>query len=145
MALVLLGAAVWRRRWPLGPLAVLVWLGSYEVMLGLISGHGLIKVLTWEQKIALVLMILLLNGLAWRVGLVPDDRWLLVTALLWAVWIAIGLPVNQHTMAGFNPAAEALNEGTKTAWGLAYLWPLLGFSGTWIHAGRGTRRARVRS
>lgn len=54
--------------------------------------------------------------------------------LLMVVWVATGFHLNGHQhgmfslhtrIAGFDPTAEFLNEASKTAWALAYLWPLL--------------------
>lgn len=44
---------------------------------------------------------------------------------LWGIWLLTGFHVNGHSMVGFDPTAEALNEGAKTLWALAYLVPLL--------------------
>ena len=44
--------------------------------------------------------------------------------LVWAVWIATGFNVNEHTTTNFDPTAEALNEGAKTLLAAAYIWPL---------------------
>jgi hypothetical protein len=54
----------------------------------------------------------------------PSLFWATVLALLWIVWLATGFHSNNHTLVGFNPLAEALNEAAKTAWALVYLWPL---------------------
>lgn len=54
---------------------------------------------------------------------VPDRPYR--SSLVWAVWIATGFHVNGHTMTGLDPSAEALNEGAKTLWALAYLVPLM--------------------
>lgn len=45
--------------------------------------------------------------------------------VLWAIWVATGFHVNGHSMVGFDPTAEAINEAAKTLWALAYLIPLL--------------------
>lgn len=58
-------------------------------------------------------------------GVLPDWRWMLLVAALWVVWLAIGFPSNNHTLVHFNVAGEILNEGAKSAWALAYLWPLI--------------------
>ena len=61
-----------------------------------------------------------------RRGIRPSIPILGAVAVLWVVWIATGFHVNtSHTMGGFDPAAEAINEGAKTLWALAYLVPLL--------------------
>ena len=58
-------------------------------------------------------------------GVRVEWRWLALTAILWAVWIATGWHYNLITNPHVDWLAEALNESTKTAWGLAYLWPML--------------------
>lgn len=60
----------------------------------------------------------------WK-GVRPAASWAASAVVMWAVWLAVGFPVNLHTMAGFNPSAEALNEAAKALWALAYLWPFL--------------------
>jgi hypothetical protein len=56
---------------------------------------------------------------------------LLAVAAIWSVWIAVGYPVNAwngHALTsagGFDPIAEALNVGTKTALAAAYFWPFV--------------------
>ena len=44
-------------------------------------------------------------------------------AVVWIIWVAMGLPVSRAT--AFSPTAEALNELAKTLWAVAYLVPLL--------------------
>jgi hypothetical protein len=58
-------------------------------------------------------------------GVKPSLRLMVVTAAIFAVWVATGFHVNDHGMTGFDPLAEGLNEAAKTAWAIAYLWPLL--------------------
>ncbi|MDX6480022.1 MAG: hypothetical protein QOG85_532 [Gaiellaceae bacterium] len=52
---------------------------------------------------------------------------------LWAIWVASGFHVNEHQMVGFDPLAEALNEGAKTLWAAAYFLPI------WMATGAPTR------
>jgi len=55
-----------------------------------------------------------------------EKRWLLFTAALWLVWILPGYHYNfPQWHAGFDWWAELINESTKVAWGMAYLWPML--------------------
>jgi hypothetical protein len=72
---------------------------------------------------------------AHRKGVRVHPRFLAVGVLFMIVWIATGFHLNGHQhgmfslhtrIAGFDPTAEVLNEASKTAWALAYLWPLLG-------------------
>lgn len=62
----------------------------------------------------------------WFRSVVPKpDVWLMgLVAVAWGVWAATGFHVNSPDMVGFSPYAEALNEGAKTLWALAYLVPL---------------------
>jgi hypothetical protein len=60
-----------------------------------------------------------------RKGIAPSPLLMAATLALWAAWLATGFHVNQHTMVGFQPGAEAFNEGAKTLWGAAYLVPFL--------------------
>jgi hypothetical protein len=58
-----------------------------------------------------------------RQGISPNLWVIGCLALLWAIWIAVGFPVNQHSTARLNVEAEMLNEGAKSLWALAYLLP----------------------
>ena len=60
-----------------------------------------------------------------RKGARPSLIWLAAALAVFAAWVATGFHVNGHDMVGFNSLAEALNEGAKTLWALAYLVPLL--------------------
>jgi hypothetical protein len=80
--------------------------------------------------------------LAQRKGVRVHYGFLAVGVLFMIVWIASGFHLNGHQhgmfslhtrIADFDPTAEFLNEASKTAWALAYLWPLL----------RGSRLARA--
>ena len=62
---------------------------------------------------------------AYAAGVRVEWRWLALTVVLWALWVATGFHYNLPTNPQVNWEAEALNEATKTAWGLAYLWPML--------------------
>jgi len=61
--------------------------------------------------------------------LTADLRLMALVAVVWVVWVATGFHLNGHRMVGFEPSAEALNEGAKTLWALAYLVPLCRRSG----------------
>lgn len=58
-------------------------------------------------------------------GILPAWKFMVAAGIVWIVWVAIGFPANAASLAGFNPAAEALNEAAKTLWACAYLWPLV--------------------
>jgi hypothetical protein len=69
-----------------------------------------------------------------RKGVRVHFGFLVVGVLFMVVWVATGFHLNGHQhgmfslhtrIAGFDPAGEFLNEASKTAWALAYLWPLL--------------------
>lgn len=61
-----------------------------------------------------------------RKTVVPSFSLLALSVALGAVWVAAGFHVNTYShLATFDPLGEALNEAAKTAWGLAYLLPLL--------------------
>ena len=60
-----------------------------------------------------------------RRGVRPVWYLLAPAIVLWAIWAATGFHVNGHTMADFDPLADALNEGAKTLWAAAYFLPLL--------------------
>jgi hypothetical protein len=61
----------------------------------------------------------------WRLGIRPSPRLAILVALLWVAWLAAGFPVNQHNSSNFHVLAEVMNETAKTAWALAYLWPIV--------------------
>src|SRR5437763_74137 len=71
---------------------------------------------------------------AHRRGVRVHYGFLAVGVLFMVVWVATGFHLNGHQhgmfslhtrIAGFDSTAEFLNEASKTAWALAYLWPLL--------------------
>lgn len=54
----------------------------------------------------------------------PSFVLLAIVGAIWAAWVAVGFPVNQHGAASISPLGEAFNETAKTLWALAYLVPL---------------------
>ena len=64
-------------------------------------------------------------ALAYAAGVRVEWRWLALTAGIWVVWLATGWHYNLITSPHIDWVAEALNEAAKTAWGLAYLWPMV--------------------
>lgn len=125
-AVVIAVVVTWRRRSPATALiAVMVWTSAYEVgfvTLGTLLHGWSAAYLLWLAA-ALAGWIILAH--VW--GVAPDRRLLLATAVLAFAWIATGFVANSPTVAGpgfakpFSPLDEALNEGTKTLLGLAYL------------------------
>ena len=127
-ACVFLYAALRERHWK--PLLVcFVWLAGWEVpyQLGAVeSGHPGVGSLWWHCT--LLALGLAVMAVAWSRGIRPARLLLLAAVSVWLAWLAIGYPVNLHPVDGqltaFDPLGEALNEGAKTLWALAFLWPL---------------------
>jgi len=118
--------ALAQHRW-LPILAMLAWAFGFEFFFEaaeLTVGNGDALGAThivWEFAAGLVFV-----PLAWRAGARPYWPLLLASFGACALWMATGFHVNQHTMIGFDPAAEVLNEVAKLLWAAAYLVPLLG-------------------
>jgi hypothetical protein len=113
-------AAVYRDRRFL--LAALVWMTGFEAFYDISSlianpSHWRLNVLFFICSVFTVF---------WFRSAIPKPDLLLMAlvAMVWLVWVATGFHVNGHGMVGFEPSAEALNEGAKTLWALAYLVPL---------------------
>lgn len=119
-----LGLAVKQRRWaPI--LAGVAWMWSFEIVFQAVS--------LAEDKLPLgpdgpifyiVVGIPLVAWITYQ-GIRPDPVAAVVALIVFVVWVALGFHVNRHTMTGFSPGAEALNEAAKTLWAVAYLVPLL--------------------
>jgi hypothetical protein len=60
-----------------------------------------------------------------RLGVRADRRFLVLAAVFFLGWLVSGFHVNGHNSVDFQPFAEAMNEGSKTAWAIAYLVPLV--------------------
>ena len=121
ISLFLTLAIAWEEKRPV--LACLAWLFSFEVAFQVTSlafGHHV-------EFLLLGLGLVLVPPWLTRRGAKPSLSLLAVALVLFAAWIAAGfhVNVNAHGMMGFDPAAEALNEATKTLWAVAYLVPLL--------------------
>lgn len=128
-ATAFLALAGWRRdRAPL--LAGWAWLTGFEAIFqatALTLGHPL-PVGRDGPIFYVTLGLITVPWLAWH-GVLPSPRLMAAVAILWAVWVAAGFPVNPHQAAAVDPAAEILNEVTKTLWAAAYLWPLRSLRG----------------
>jgi hypothetical protein len=117
--LVVFGAI---RRQPLqGQLAALAWVFGFEIAFEITayatSGGHLPGAPGWLVFGAVA------NLMAWEAKVKIEWRWFIVTAVLWVIWLATGFHYNMRGVGTFDWGAELINELTKTAWGLAYLWP----------------------
>ena len=125
-AVAIAAVVTWRRRSPAtAVITVVAWTSAYEVgfvTLGTLLHGWSAAYLAW---LAAALAGWIILAQVW--GVVPDRRLLLATAVLTLAWIATGFVANSPTVSGpgfaqpFSPLDEALNEGTKTLLGLAYL------------------------
>jgi hypothetical protein len=102
--------------------APLAWLLGYESAIALtahlvVRGSGPLSPIWWIGGAAALA--------AYAAGVRVDWRWLVLTAAVWALWVATGWHYNLITSPRVDWWAEALNVTTKTAWGFAYLWPML--------------------
>ena len=103
-------------------LAPVAWLLGWETAWRLTThlvggGRGSLGLVWWIGGLAVVL--------AFAAGVRVDWRWVALTAGLWGLWVATGWHYNLITSPHVDWLGEALNESAKTAWGLAYLWPML--------------------
>jgi hypothetical protein len=131
-----------RRFW----LAAAVWLVGFETVFELTSTIELLAHKPIDPGAWWALVIdfgaYVLGGafvyVAARRGILPSPILVGVVAVIWAAWVAAGFHINPHTMRGFDPTAEGLNEAAKTVWALAYLLPL------WrISRSRGSRETAI--
>lgn len=122
-----------RRYW----LAAAAWIGGFEVLYQATNTSkdlidtGFHPSVWWAPVVVFGVFVLGIGFVVYagRHGARPAFPLLAAALAVWAIWIVTGFHVNGHTMVGFDPAAEALNEGAKTLWALAYLLPLM-------HSGR---------
>lgn len=119
---VFVAVAVRRDEWP-PVLAAAAWLTGWEATFQVASfASGNLPVGPVGPTF-LVVVGAVTVPIVTRAGVHPDLRLLGVAFLVFAVWVATGFHVNGHSMVGFDPAAEALNEAAKTLWAVAYLVP----------------------
>src|SRR5260370_40243287 len=118
MAALLLLVGVIRRRRLHGVLAALAWIAGFEAAWQFTIYHFAGRRIGWPipGSVAVVAVVSLFVGVEWR--------WLVLVGALWLVWMLSGFHYNVPTDQHIDWWAEFLNETSKTAWGLAYLWPL---------------------
>ena len=142
-------AAVRRERLPL--LAGFAWLAGFEAAFQVVSLLLNRLPLGLPSPIFFITLGSATLLLAHRKGVRVDYGFLAVGVLFLIVWLATGFHLNGHQhgmfslhtrIAGFDPTAEFLNEASKTAWALAYLWPLLGRGGVASVFSRGAAAPR---
>jgi len=140
VATAFIGLAVWRRDWrPI--LAAWAWMTSWEAVFQTASiGFDRLPVGIDGPIFYIVLAVATVPVLV-RYNIRPDWRVMGLAVAVFVVWVATGFHVNGHTMAGFDPAAEVLNEAAKTLWAVAFLLPLLRTSGLPVHERRTENRA----
>lgn len=147
LAFVLLAA--WRsERAPL--VAAVAWLAGYEaayqaaaMLLHTPSPVPVVGPISVSLVVGAPLVLAAMTALGAR----PNPILLSLALAVFAAWLASGFHVNTDP-AAINPLGEALNEGSKTLWALAYLWPLLRLREEFPRVRRaprrvGRRRARV--
>ena len=123
LAFILFAAGLLVRRSVLqAVLAPTAWLLGWESAWGVtthffVKGAGPLGLVWWIGVPAV--------ALAFAAGVRVEWRWLALTAGVWVVWLATGWHYNVVTNPHVDWLAEALNETAKTAWGLAYLWPMM--------------------
>ena len=105
-------------------LAGLTWLLGWEIAWQLTNELFTARTLGWNVFLFLGSAAIVLALQHWTVR--PSLPLIGLSLAIGAVWVATGFHVNGYDhLADFNSLAEALNEGAKTAWGLAYLVPLV--------------------
>jgi len=116
--------ALTRRSW-LPAIACAFWLCAFEVALDVTElALGRRATLDWIHLSFYSVVAIALPVWLARRGVKPSLTLGIAVLSAWGIWIGTGFHVNEHSMTGFDPAAEALNEAAKTAWAAAYLWPL---------------------
>src|SRR3954451_8727524 len=103
-------------------IAALVWMTGFEVLYDITS----LAAAPSHWRLNVFFLVCSLFTVFWFRDATPkpDMRLMVLVAVIWVVWVATGFHVNSHGMGGFEPSTEALNEGAKTLWALAYIIPL---------------------
>ena len=132
MALAFAGLAAARRdKLPL--IAGWLWLTTFE------AAFQIASLIMGRLPLGLFPVVFFLVLAAVTLGLVrrtvrPDWRFLVVSVVVLAVWMATGFHLNGHKHGLFSlhtrvphidPAAEAFNEAAKTLWALGFFVPFL--------------------
>jgi hypothetical protein len=115
---------VMQRRLRRAMLAGIVWLLGWEVawqVASWLESSGRAFSLTILVFVGSAAIVFLLQ----RKAVLPYLPLIAVSLTIGAAWVATGFHVNGYnTVSHFNALGEAFNESAKTAWGIAYLWPL---------------------
>lgn len=121
-AVLILAVISWRRNPFAAVVAVLAWLSAYEIAfnaIGVLYGWPAPPFL-WGSAAVLGWVVL-----AAVRGIWPEWRLVVVYAVLMAVWVGLGYHSNTPTRVPFSASGEVLNEASKTALALAYLFGAL--------------------
>jgi hypothetical protein len=107
-------------------LAAAAWLFGFEVPFQLTSLAEGRPLPAWGfGPFILIALGVVSVSVAWQHGVRPAVPLLVLAAVIWLAWVATGFHVNEHDLStGFNSTGEAMNEAAKSAFALAYLWPL---------------------
>jgi hypothetical protein len=126
LVVIVVVVAVLRRRPVLGAVTAAAWVTAFEV------AYELANILV-HQRDAHVARTLALQGfwlltvvgsIGWAhaLGVRPRLAWVTLSAAIFAFWVALGFPYNWAGQTGpVRWWPEALNVGSKTALGVAYL------------------------
>lgn len=115
--------------------ACVAWLFSFEAVFEATAlATGRKESLGAPHALSYVAAAAVLLPWVWRHGVRPSWPLLALALIVYAAWVGTGFHVNDHTMTGFDPAAEFLNEASKMLWAAAFLLPLLSEPG---RAGQG--------
>jgi hypothetical protein len=123
MTLIAVVIGGWRRR----PLLALTTIGAWIFLFEIPYHWTNVVIWRWDWRSALLWTIGFGGWVVagWYAGLRPSLGFVGVFCALWIVWVATGFHYNNVGDKHMDWAAEALNEGTKTSLGLAYLFAAL--------------------